>query len=98
MVNPKLEYIEDLVMSVFSERAQKRFSFTLTENNLIIKRVLVSFRNYSDVLISLSYLNSNVSDSYSVQQFVRLRLMGAPGITHELCSYPAVLSSSFFPS
>jgi|LakMenEpi03Aug12_release.lakeMendotaPanAssembly.Ray.scaffolds.fasta_scaffold1386010_1 hypothetical protein len=36
MVNPKLEYIEDLVMSVFSERAQKRFSFTLTENNLII--------------------------------------------------------------
>jgi len=40
----------------------------------------------------------NVSDPYSVHQVMRLRLMGAPGITHELCSYPAVLSSSIFPS
>ncbi len=28
---------------------------------------------------------------------MRFRLIGAPGITHELCSYPAVLSSSYLP-
>jgi hypothetical protein len=27
---------------------------------------------------------------------LRLKLMGAPGVKHEPCSYPAVLSSSFF--
>ncbi len=29
--------------------------------------------------------------------YVRFRLMGAPGITHEPCSYPAVLSSAYIP-
>ncbi len=28
---------------------------------------------------------------------MRFRLIRAPGITHELCSYPAVLSSSYLP-
>jgi hypothetical protein len=35
-----------------------------------------------------------VSPLVTVYYYMRLRLMGAPGITHEPCSYPAVLSSS----
>ncbi len=39
----------------------------------------------------------NMKMSFIVHYIMRFKLMGAPGITHELCSYPAVLSSSYPP-
>jgi hypothetical protein len=66
-------------------------SFSRSPISLLLRQPLSIKKSYAG---AIQYLNFNVSDPYSVYQVVRLRLMGAPGVTHELCSYPAVLSSS----
>ena len=39
MVNPKLEYIEDLVKNNISDELKKTLNFTLNENNVVLINV-----------------------------------------------------------